>query len=91
MLRKYGLGYLKGNASGFAEWDFVSTRPMDIERLGSAFGLTYYQQNNLIVHSMSTILLSPDGTVKPHLARRRLGNFRGRSGDNEGGFVGKDE
>ena len=64
VLRKYGLGYLKGNASGFAEWDFVSTRPMDLERLGSAFGLTYYQQNNLIVHSMNTILLSPDGTVK---------------------------
>lgn len=64
ILRKYGLTYLRGNASGFAQWDFVSTKPTDLERLASAFSLTYYQQNNVIVHSMNTILLSPDGTVK---------------------------
>jgi len=64
VLRKYGLTYLRGDASGFAEWDFLSTKPADLERLASAFGLTYYQQNNLIVHSMSTVLLSPNGTVK---------------------------
>ena len=64
VLRKYGLAYLKDDASGFANWDFVSTSPADLQRLASAFGLEYSVQNNQIVHSMSTILLAPDGTVK---------------------------
>ena len=64
VLRRYGLAYLKDDASGFANWDFVSTSPADLQRLASAFGLEYSVQNNQIVHSMSTILLAPDGTVK---------------------------
>lgn len=64
VLRKYGLAYLKDDASGFAQWDFVSTSPADLQKLASAFGLEYSIQNNQIVHSMSTILLAPDGTVK---------------------------
>lgn len=64
VLRKYGLAYLKDDASGFAHWDFVSTSPADLQKLASAFGLEYYEQNNQITHSMSTILLAPDGTVK---------------------------
>jgi len=64
VLHKYGLAYLKGDASGFGHWDFVSTSPADLQKLASAFGLQYYEQNHQIVHSMSTILLAPDGTVK---------------------------
>ena len=64
VLRKYGLAYLKDDASGFAQWDFVSTSPADLQKLASAFGLEFYEQNNQISHSMSTILLAPDGSVK---------------------------
>ncbi len=64
ILRKYGLAYLKDDASGFQQWDFVSTNPPELQKLASAFGLEYYEQNNQISHSMSTILLAPDGTVK---------------------------
>lgn len=64
VLRKYGLAYLKGDASGFQQWDFVSTNPADLQRLASAFGLEYYEQDNQISHGMSTILLAPDGSVK---------------------------
>ncbi len=64
VLRRYGLAYLKDDASGFANWDFVSTSPADLQKLAAAFGLEYSVQNNQIVHSMSTILLAPDGTVK---------------------------
>jgi hypothetical protein len=42
----------------------VSTSPTDLQKLASAFGLEYYEQNNQISHSMSTILLAPDGSVK---------------------------
>jgi protein SCO1 len=64
VLRKYGLAYLKDDASGFQQWDFVSTNPAELQKLASAFGLEYYEQNNQISHSMSTILIAPDGSVK---------------------------
>jgi protein SCO1/2 len=64
VLRKYGIPYLRGDTSGFAHWDFVSTGPGDLRKLASAFGLQYFEQNNQITHSLSTILLAPDGTVK---------------------------
>jgi protein SCO1/2 len=70
VLRKYGLAYLRDDASGFAHWDFVSTTPADLQNLASAFGLQYFEQNNQISHSMSTVLLAPDGTV----AKTWLGN-----------------
>ena len=63
VLRKYGLAYLRDDASGFAHWDFVSTTPADLQKLASAFGLQYLEQNNQISHSMNTILLASDGTV----------------------------
>jgi protein SCO1/2 len=64
VLHKYGLTYLRDDASGFAHWDFVSTSPADLKKLASAFSLEYHEENNQISHSMSTILLAPDGTVK---------------------------
>ena len=64
VLRKYGLAYLKDDASGFQQWDFVSTNPADLQKLASAFGLEYYEQNNQISHGMSTILLAADGTIR---------------------------
>jgi protein SCO1/2 len=64
VLHKYGLSYLQDDASGFAHWDFVSTSPADLQKLAAAFGLEYYEENNQISHSMSTILLAPDGSVR---------------------------
>ena len=63
VMRKYGLAYLRDDASGFAHWDFVLTTPADLQKLASAFGLQYFEQNNQISHSMNTILLASDGTV----------------------------
>jgi protein SCO1/2 len=64
VLRKYGLAYLKGNVSGFSQRDFVSTSPANLQQLATAFGLVYYAEGNQISHTMNTILLAPDGTVK---------------------------
>jgi protein SCO1 len=63
ILRKYGLGYLKGDSSGFSHWDFVATSPDDLKTFAGAFGLTYFEEDNLITHSMRTVLVKPDGTV----------------------------
>lgn len=63
VLRKYGLAYLDGDASGFAHWDFASTNPTDLAHLAQAFGLQYQEEDNQITHNMSIVLIAPDGTV----------------------------
>jgi len=64
VLRKYGLAYLKDDAAGFSNWDFVTTSPADLRSLAHAFNLVYFEQDNQITHSMNTILFATDGTVK---------------------------
>lgn len=63
ILRKYGLSYLREDPAGFRHWDFVATDPHDLKKLADAFGLTYYEEKNLITHSLRTVLLAPDGSV----------------------------
>ncbi len=63
VLRKYGLAYLDGDASGFSHWDFASTDPADLRHLAQAFGLEYDEEDNQITHNMSIVLIGPDGKV----------------------------
>jgi protein SCO1/2 len=63
VLRKYGLAYLDGDESGFSHWDFASTNPTDLGHLAQTFGLQYEEQDNQISHTMSIVLIAPDGTV----------------------------
>jgi protein SCO1/2 len=63
VMRKYGLAYLSDDPKGFGHWEFVSTSPDDLRKLATAFGLEYFEQDNLISHSMKTVLLATDGTV----------------------------
>ncbi|HWE50997.1 MAG TPA: SCO family protein [Bryobacteraceae bacterium] len=64
VLRKYGLSYLRDDPAGFEHWDFVATAPADLKKLAAAFGLTYFEKDNQITHSLRTVLLAPDGTVE---------------------------
>lgn len=64
VLRKYGLKYLNGDASGFAHWEFVDLPPVPLKRLATAFGVMYAPSpDGDIVHTMQTALIAPDGTV----------------------------
>jgi len=63
VLRKYGLAYLEGDASGFSQWDFASTKEADMRRLAQAFGLSFQEQDNQISHTMNIALIAPDGTL----------------------------
>ncbi|MGB8013116.1 MAG: SCO family protein [Terriglobales bacterium] len=63
VLRKYGLAYLDGDASGFAHWDFASANSTDLGRVAQAFGLDYQEEDNQITHNMSIVLIAPDGKV----------------------------
>jgi protein SCO1/2 len=63
VLRKYGLGYLNDDESGFSHWDFASTNPADLGRLAQAFGLQFAEKDDQILHTMNIVLIAPDGTV----------------------------
>jgi len=63
IMRQYGLNYLANDPNGFEHWDFVSTSTGDLSKVATAFGLEYFEQENLVPHSMNTILLAKDGTV----------------------------
>ncbi|MGH9342285.1 MAG: SCO family protein [Terriglobia bacterium] len=60
VLRRYGLGYLNGDAAAFSHWGFVRLTPADLKRLATDFGVVYYQTKDDIDHTMTTALLGPD-------------------------------
>lgn len=63
VMRKYGLAYVDGSADDLKAWTFASTKPDDLKKLASAFGLEYFTDGNQIAHSMSTVLIAKDGRV----------------------------
>jgi protein SCO1/2 len=63
VLRKYGMAYLRDDASGFSHWDFASAPSDKLRDLANAFGLYYNEEDNQISHTMNIILIAPDGTV----------------------------
>ncbi len=62
ILRQYGLAYT-GDASAFQHWDFVSAAPSDLKKLAEEFGLDYEEDSGQINHTMSTVLISPEGNL----------------------------
>lgn len=63
VLRTYGLAYLGGDEKKFQHWSFTVPTPEDLKRLAEAFALVYEEEDNQIAHSMSTVLIGPDGRL----------------------------
>jgi len=63
VLRKYGLAYLSDDAKGFTHWQFTVPSPENLRKLADAFGLIYVEEDNQISHTMSTVLIGPDGKL----------------------------
>jgi protein SCO1/2 len=47
----------------FARWQFAAVPPKELVSVANFFGLYYETQGDQIVHSMSTTVISPEGTV----------------------------
>jgi protein SCO1 len=47
----------------FARWQFAVVPPKELVNVANFFGLYYETQGDQIVHSMSTTVISPEGTV----------------------------
>jgi protein SCO1 len=62
VLRKYGLAYLNEDPKGFAHWQFTAPSPENLRKLADAFS-PIYEEDNQISHTMSTVLIGPDGKL----------------------------
>ena len=64
VLRKYAAQFQPaGMRNDFQHWSFAVAPQTELEDIASAFGLFYKVEDDQIVHSMSTSVIAPDGTI----------------------------
>ncbi|MGH9897584.1 MAG: SCO family protein [Pyrinomonadaceae bacterium] len=64
-LRSYGAAYVLRNSNrpDFSHWEFVTGKPDDLRKLGDFLGLTYFTQQDQIVHSLRTAIIGTEGKL----------------------------
>jgi protein SCO1 len=64
VLRQYA-GTFRSTTGGspFSRWQFAAVPPKELVNVANFFGLYFSVQGDQIVHSMSTTVISPEGTV----------------------------
>jgi protein SCO1 len=64
VLRQYA-GTFRATTGGepFARWQFAAVPPKELVKVANFFGLYYSTEGDQITHSMSTTVISPEGTV----------------------------
>ena len=64
VLRSYGAAHTERyEAETFDHWDFATGTKDQIKGIAQFFGLRYFQASDQIVHSLRTVIMSPDGKV----------------------------
>lgn len=64
VLRSYGAAITgQYTSETFKHWEFATGTPDQIKEIAQFFGLTYVQEKDQIVHSLRTIIITPDGKV----------------------------
>ncbi len=64
VLRKYAATFRAAtDGNPFDRWQFATVPSKELVSVANFFGLYYSVQGGQIVHSMSTTVISPDGTV----------------------------
>jgi len=64
VLRAYGKRYVGDLDPDFRHWQFASGSEEQIQKAAAFFGLSFNQSSGQIVHSLSTVLIGPDGKVR---------------------------
>ena len=64
VLRQYGQRYVGDIDPNFQHWQFASGSPEQVRKAADYFGLAYNSKSGQIVHSLSTVLIGPDGKVQ---------------------------
>jgi protein SCO1/2 len=63
VLRGYGERYAGKLDPTFQHWQFASGSAEDIRKAADFFGLSYYQKQEQIVHTLQTVLIGADGKI----------------------------
>ncbi|MBV9209358.1 MAG: SCO family protein [Acidobacteria bacterium] len=64
VLRSYGAAHTGQYANEqFEHWEFATGKADEIKRLAEYFGLTYFEEQQQITHSLRTAIIAPDGKV----------------------------
>lgn len=64
ILRSYGETRTgKYDKETFEHWEFATGTPEEVKKMAQFFGLTYIPENNQIVHTLQTALITPDGKI----------------------------
>lgn len=65
VLRQYAASFrrITGTDRPFDRWEFASVPKTELPKVAKFFGLYYSGQDDQIVHSISTSLISPDGKI----------------------------
>lgn len=64
VLRQYGTTFSKTTGGNpFDRWEFATTSPKELEKITNFFGVFYDPSQQQIVHSLSTSVITPQGTI----------------------------
>jgi protein SCO1/2 len=64
VLRSYAATFRQiAGENPFDRWEFATAPPEELKKLADFFGLYFNQENGVIVHSMSTSVISPQGEI----------------------------
>lgn len=63
VLRDYGLRYNRNQTENFKFWEFATGSDEQVRAVAEFFGLTYLPDGDQIMHSLRTILITPDGRM----------------------------
>jgi protein SCO1/2 len=64
VLRSYGAAHTERYQNEtFAHWEFAGGTTEQVKKIAEYFGLTYFPQNDQIIHALRTVIIGPDGKV----------------------------
>ena len=64
VLRSYGAAHTERYQNEtFAHWEFAGGTTDQVKKIAEYFGLTYFPENNQIIHALRTVIINPDGKV----------------------------
>lgn len=64
VLRSYGAAHTERYQNEtFAHWEFAAGTPNQVKDIAEFFGLTYFPEQDQIIHGLRTVIVSPEGKV----------------------------
>jgi protein SCO1/2 len=64
VLRSYGAAHTERYQNEtFAHWEFAGGTTEQVKKIAEYFGLTYFPENDQIIHALRTVIINPEGKV----------------------------